>query len=373
MSTELEDRVRGGLRHLADGEPVAPFDVEALLREGHRRRRDRQRWLAGGVTAVVVLGVVAAAGVPRLRAAGDSPGLGSAVGPSTAPHDPSESFLGWVRTSTTASDFGLDVQRTLDNLDGVATRIQRQLGMPAVAPARPYDLDTELGSLQLAYRTADGSEVHVVVEGSYTASATASCKKGPPVPQLPHSWPEPTRGDRPRGSRMCDPAPVVATTKTTSGRLDRTVTQDVEPLYRGVVSVTVTSDAGLAAPTSVAAVAAVVEGLRPRAVFLETADSSPVAGLPLEQQLCMPASRWAVVHEAYLTTVDDVRRHTSGPGATPAAKPWAGLPGTDAAAWCVVEEKGTYRIVAATAGAAPVTFVTSRSPLSTDEDGPVMP
>lgn len=360
-------------------EPPTTVDPYAALAAGRRRRTRRHRWLAAGVTAAVVLGAVAAVGVPRLGATDPAPGVGPAGASSGEPADPSESFLGWVRTSATAeSGFDLDVQRTLDNLDGAADRIQEQLGLVAVAPADPYDLDNDLGALQLAYRTADGTEVHVVVEGSLTASATASCVADPPVPELPSSWPEPTRGARARGSLICIPAPVVATTRAGDGRLDRTVAEDVEPLYSGAVSVTVTSDESAPPPVTVAAVTAVVEGLRPLVVLPDTSDSPPSDGpatLPLEQQLCMPNSRWAEVLEAYLTTVDQVRHRTGGPsGATsPAAKPWADLPGDAPAAWCVVHEGDSYRIVAATADGPTVDFVTSDQPLGTDANGPVVP
>lgn len=368
------------LRELLDSalgdEPASTIDPYAAMAAGRARRRGRRhRWLAGGAAAVVVLGAGAAVTLPRL---GSSAGTGPATTPTT-----SRAPATWTVTEpAVANSFALDVPRTLANLDGAAGDVQRLLGLDAVAAAEPYRVDSapyqayaELGVLQLAYSAAGDVEVHVVLAGSLTASAAASCARSDPVPP-PQHWPAPTSGKRPLGSRICVNGPTVVTTWAGQGRLDRTVTADAEPLYRGAVSVTVTSDAAVPAPTTVAAAAAVVEALRPLVAFGNEPVSElgePVEPMSLEQTLCMPESKYAVVLEAYLTTVGKVRRHTSGLGARPAAGPWAGLPADGPAAWCVVQEGEKYRIVAATADGPTVGFVTSASPLSTDEKGPVVP
>lgn len=278
--TDLREHLRSAL---AD-EPPSTIDPYAAIAAGRHRRAIRHRWLAGAVAAALV-GFVGVSAFTLRPNDGTSPAPGIAT--------PDAPKLDWTTTApTAASGFDLDVSGTLAYLDGAAERIQDQLGMAAVASARPYDLDTELGSVQLAYRTADGSEVHAVIEGSYTASAAASCVRNPTVPELPRTWPSPTSGDRPRGSEMCTPGPVVATTEARDGRIDRTVAEDVVPLYRGVASVTITSDATAPAPATVAAVAEVVDELRRLAAFTYQNDT------PQEQEPQTIDVKWNRVEPA---------------------------------------------------------------------------
>lgn len=77
MSTDVEDYVRQGLRRLADGQHPEPFDVSALLDEGHRRRRTRR---AVGVTGIVAMAV----GVTALAVTVPRPGGADPVGPGPA-------------------------------------------------------------------------------------------------------------------------------------------------------------------------------------------------------------------------------------------------------------------------------------------------
>ncbi len=251
-------------------EPESAIDPYAAMATGRTRRRARRhRWLAGGTAAAVVLGVGAAVGLPRLA----QPGATTAGVAKT----PGATFLlDWRVTEPAVRDsVALDAPRTLTNLEGAAERIQQTLALPAVSDAQPYRLPgADRGVLQLAYRTADGVEVHVVLAGSATMSAAASCAKSDPVPPPPE-WPNPGDGERPLGSAMCVRGPDVATTRPGGGRLDRTVAADVEPLYRGAISVTVSSDAAVPAPTTVAAANAVVDSLRPHVVFARDSASEP--------------------------------------------------------------------------------------------------
>ncbi len=65
MSIELEDRVRHGLHRLVGAESTTTFDVDALVREGRRRRRTRRLAATAGLTAAAVTVMALAVGLPR--------------------------------------------------------------------------------------------------------------------------------------------------------------------------------------------------------------------------------------------------------------------------------------------------------------------
>jgi hypothetical protein len=104
----------------------------------------------------------------------------------------------------------------------------------------------------------------------------------------------------------------------------------------------------------------------------------PPAGYQLKDQaaaLCraaIPAA--ASLRAGYHTSVSAVRREHSWPSmTTPAKDAWHGVEPSQDAAWCVTQTGRTWRIVAATAGAAPVTFLTTTEPLDTGRNGPATP
>lgn len=348
-------------------EPPTTIDPYAALATGRSRRRTRRhRLLAGGAAAVVVLGVVAAVGLPRLGIPGSEPSSPSSSTPSAA-------SIGWVRTGPAAeTGLGLDVARTLQQLDGAAEQVQHLLGLPALDAARPYDVPSRHGALELAYRAGGGVEVHVLLQGP-EGHPIADCAYPPPA--TPDDWPATASGIRPMAPNLCGDGVSVATTDAGDGRLARTVA--AWGTKGGQLSVTVTSDADSPPPVSLAAARSVVDLLAATMAFQDDRAQSELheSGAAAAAALCRAAAVGADVLQSYPTSVRQVRNHTGGPypGTSPAKEPWADLPGTDAAAWCVTENAGTYRIVAATGGAGAVTFVTSTSPLSTDENGPVVP
>ncbi len=65
MSTEVEDYVRQGLHHLTGREERTTFDVDALVREGRRRRHTRRLAATAGLTAAAVGVVALTMGMPR--------------------------------------------------------------------------------------------------------------------------------------------------------------------------------------------------------------------------------------------------------------------------------------------------------------------
>lgn len=80
MSIELEDRVRHGLHRLVDAEAATPFDVDALVREGRRRRRTRRLAAIAGLTAAALGITTLAMGMPR-PSSSDAVGSGPSVQP----------------------------------------------------------------------------------------------------------------------------------------------------------------------------------------------------------------------------------------------------------------------------------------------------
>jgi hypothetical protein len=92
-------------------------------------------------------------------------------------------------------------------------------------------------------------------------------------------------------------------------------------------------------------------------------------------EICRASAGDAEVLGAWSTTVGEVRRHTGGPppGQSPAAKPWADLPGGATAAWCTLNRDGVYAVSAATIGGPLVDFMVTREPPGEFANGPAIP
>jgi hypothetical protein len=78
---------------------------------------------------------------------------------------------------------------------------------------------------------------------------------------------------------------------------------------------------------------------------------------------------------AWSTTVRLVRERKGGPapGYSPAAKPWAALPGDTAAAWCSIDRGGSYAVAAAGPHGELVDFMVTQCPPGDFPDGPAIP
>ena len=103
----MDDDVRGALATLLEPEPAMRSTVADDVRRGRALRMRRQRWLAGGVAAALVLGIAGLVGVPRM-AGGPLPtpgavtGLPSAAAPSTAAS--AVQLIGYWRVTGTEDD-----------------------------------------------------------------------------------------------------------------------------------------------------------------------------------------------------------------------------------------------------------------------------
>jgi hypothetical protein len=105
--------------------------------------------------------------------------------------------------------------------------------------------------------------------------------------------------------------------------------------------------------------------------------SSSSAPRPTAYQICQSAagSDESVV-AAHLTTVDQVRGRRGGPrpaDPSQAEKPWADLPGDDAAAWCTFHSGSGYIVAATTAGHPRVGFMVTDTMFDPGTQGPAIP
>lgn len=126
---------------------------------------------------------------------------------------------------------------------------------------------------------------------------------------------------------------------------------------------------------------------RPGATAAEPADADAVTGLDGSPSAAMTNAAWRAeaqqrCHAALAqqlsgaqllfvspSTVEAVRNYRD-PSVTAAlaTEPWAGLADADTVGWCTLKSGGTYKIIAAAARGASITFVTSDQPL--DDPGP---
>jgi hypothetical protein len=104
-------------------------------------------------------------------------------------------------------------------------------------------------------------------------------------------------------------------------------------------------------------------------------DSSPAApSNDAASAACEQAVPNRQVVGASLTTVQEVRERTGGPGNTsPAAKPWRDLPSDQFAAWCTVQVSGRFDVGSATESAPFVTFLESQTNPGVYPQGPAIP
>jgi hypothetical protein len=240
-------------------EPATTIDPHAAMATGQARRRTRrQRWSTGGASAVVVLGAGLLVGANQLRPDAAAPPA-AAVGQ----YSPSAVPLGWVRTGPTAdTGLGLDVARTLPNLGGAARQVQQLLGLTASDSALPFGVPARYGALQLAYRTSDRVQVHVLLQGP-EGHPIADCAGAPPA--APDDWPAAATGTRPMAPELCGDGRTVATTPAGNDRVARTVA--AWGTTGGQLSVTITSDAAAPPPVTLAAARSVIGLLAGTLVF----------------------------------------------------------------------------------------------------------
>jgi hypothetical protein len=98
------------------------------------------------------------------------------------------------------------------------------------------------------------------------------------------------------------------------------------------------------------------------------------ADQPTAPTLCKSAVPNGHLIGASLTDVQQVRRHTGGPGdVSPAAKPWQDVPSHQAAAWCTIRTTDGFVVGAATLGAPFAAFMRSDTNPGVFPDGPAIP
>ena len=115
MSRDDElDEVRGALATLLDPEPPMRSSVADDVRRGRAQRYRRQRWVAGGVAAALVLGVAGLVGLPRLTGGTDRPVVAGPAATSgverPATYDPTTLFGYWNVGGTGTADDGATLQ-----------------------------------------------------------------------------------------------------------------------------------------------------------------------------------------------------------------------------------------------------------------------
>lgn len=100
-------------------------------------------------------------------------------------------------------------------------------------------------------------------------------------------------------------------------------------------------------------------------------------GPPTERLCADAAPDDAELLDAWPTTVHIVRQRRGGPAPPPGGSrpphPWAGLDGSQPAAWCTLGLDGSYAVSAATEDGPLIDFMVTETPPGEYPDGPKIP